>query len=70
MGKFDSLYFIRRMARLKEKDKWSPGIEPGTFCVGVRCDNHYTMELGESWSSKNRDNIYFYHCILRVNMTK
>ena len=23
---------------------FSPGIEPGTFCVLDRCDNHYTTK--------------------------
>ena len=30
--------------RYKKKDVFSPGIEPGTFCVLDRCDNHYTTE--------------------------
>ena len=25
-----------------------PGIEPGTFCVLDRCDNHYTISTDET----------------------
>ena len=27
-------------------DEFPPGLEPGTFSVLERCDNHYTMETG------------------------
>ena len=28
---------------VNEKNKSEPGLEPGTFCVLDRCDNHYTI---------------------------
>ena len=28
----------------EKKVMFSPGIEPGTFCVLDRCDNHYTTK--------------------------
>ena len=29
---------------LQKDAMFSPGIEPGTFCVLDRCDNHYTTK--------------------------
>ena len=29
-----------------QKTLFSPGIEPGTFCVLDRCDNRYTTKTG------------------------
>ena len=34
------------------KKMFPPGIEPGTFCVLDRCDNHYTTETWVSPTSK------------------
>ncbi len=31
---------------IKKQNMFPPGIEPGTFCVLDRCDNHYTTETG------------------------
>ena len=35
---------------------FSPGIEPGTFCVLDRCDNHYTTKT--CW-----ENLAYFHCM-------
>ena len=37
----------------KKKIMFSPGIEPGTFCVLDRCDNHYTTKTRYLKDSKN-----------------
>ena len=34
---------------------FSPGIEPGTFCVLDRCDNHYTTKTAEKKTQKLKD---------------
>ena len=36
-----------QIVQIEEKENnflFSPGIEPGTFCVLDRCDNHYTTK--------------------------
>ena len=50
------LTFLKRFMtenwpKQKKVKKFPPGIELGTFCVVVRCDNHYTMKTsyGRSW---------------------
>ena len=35
--------------------KVRPGIEPGTFCVLDRCDNHYTTEPTMHMQTRSRD---------------
>ena len=32
---------------------FSPGIEPGTFCVLDRCDNRYTTKTRWQWREAN-----------------
>ena len=36
---------------------FSPGFEPGTFCVLDRCDNHYTTKT--RWCMKDNKRLYF-----------
>ena len=38
---------------------FSPGIEPGTFCVLDRCDNHYTTKTSYRQWPANRKLIQF-----------
>ena len=40
---------------------FSPGIEPGTFCVLDRCDNRYTTKTHGSWSYKFKGLTIFVH---------
>ena len=42
-----NLKLYRRQTKIK-KDLFSPGIEPGTFCVLDRCDNRYTTKTDEN----------------------
>ena len=44
--------YDRKLAKTDKKvEKFPPGIEPGSFCVLDRCDNHYTTKTsyGENW---------------------
>ena len=43
----------------KKKKVFSPGIEPGTFCVLDRCDNHYTTKTScdKTWLVKKSFNL-------------
>ena len=38
---------------------FSPGIEPGTFCMIDRCDNHYTTNTSCAYGWLKKDNIKF-----------
>ena len=43
-GRFEIVEFARHDFTDKKKYMFSPGIEPGTFCVLDRCDNRYTTK--------------------------
>ena len=44
------------------KTMFPPGIEPGTFCVLDRCDNHYTTETVMNTLKWNQYNTKHYKC--------
>ena len=45
------------MTQMK-KEVFSPGIEPGTFCVLDRCDNHYTTKTPQERKVKLKQKNY------------
>ena len=45
----------------KKMTLFSPGFEPGTFCVLDRCDNHYTTKTD---TENDTNNVYEYNVML------
>ena len=46
---------------------FSPGIEPGTFCVLDRCDNRYTTKThGDCWLKFKELTIFGHYFLVRI----
>ena len=47
------IFEVEYLKVYENKRMFSPGIEPGTFCVLDRCDNRYTTKTVQNWRQKN-----------------